>query len=202
MALEDQSRLYQALDEIQKYQWAVFTSPTGAEIFFEEMKKHHTDIRRLFGLKLAAIGQGTRKVLEDRGLLVDLMPEDMTGIPLGEVLAAQLQGGEHILLPRAQKGNENLVKLMEKAGGIVDDIPTYETVYESSRIIDIQKEIEKNQIDCVVFTSASTVKGFVESVGSTDYAGLTAAASGKQTKRQQMLLAWKLIWLKRPPLRN
>lgn len=182
VALEDQSRLYQALDEIRKYQWAVFTSPTGAEIFFEELKKHHTDIRSLFGLKLAAIGQGTRKVLEDRGLLVDLMPEVYDGDSLGEVLAAQLQGGEHILLPRAQKGNENLVKLMEKAGGIVDDIPTYETVYESSRIIDIQKEIEKNQIDCVVFTSASTVKGFAESVGSADYAGLTAACIGKQTK--------------------
>ena len=32
-ALEDQRALYQALDHVSDYQWAVFTSPTGAEIF-------------------------------------------------------------------------------------------------------------------------------------------------------------------------
>ena len=37
VALEDQSALYQALDEISEYQWLVFTSPTGTESFFEEM---------------------------------------------------------------------------------------------------------------------------------------------------------------------
>ena len=33
-ALEDQTALYQALNHISDYQWAVFTSPTGAEIFW------------------------------------------------------------------------------------------------------------------------------------------------------------------------
>ena len=32
-ALEDQTALYQALNHVSDYQWAVFTSPTGAEIF-------------------------------------------------------------------------------------------------------------------------------------------------------------------------
>ena len=92
--LEDQKRLYQALDEIRKYQWAVFTSPTGAEIFFEELKKHRTDIRSLFGLKIAAIGEGTRKILEDKGFLVDLIPEIYDGDCLGKALAEQLKEGE------------------------------------------------------------------------------------------------------------
>lgn len=181
-ALKDQGRLYEALDHIREYQWAVFTSPTGVEIFFEELKKHRTDIRSLFGLKLAAIGTGTRKVLEEKGFLVDLMPEVYDGDSLGETLARELKGGERILLPRAQKGNENLVRLLEGAGGIVDDIPTYETLYENNSLIDIRKEITDKNIDCVVFTSASTVKGFVESVGSTDYSGLRAACIGRQTK--------------------
>lgn len=181
-ALEDQKKLYQALDEIRKYQWAVFTSPTGAGIFFEELKKHRTDIRSLFGLKIAAIGEGTRKILEDKGFLVDLIPEIYDGDCLGKALAEQLKEGERVLLPRALKGNENLVRQMEEVGGIVDDIPTYETVYETSRLIDIKKEIEEHHIDCVVFTSASTVKGFAESVEGADCKGLTAACIGKQTK--------------------
>ena len=64
----------------------------------------------------------------------------------------------------------------------MDDIGIYETVYESGRLIDPRKELESGNIDCVVFTSASTVKGFVESTKGADYSGLVAACIGKQTK--------------------
>ena len=182
VALEDQSELYQALDKIKEYQWIVFTSPTGAEIFFDELKKAHKDIRSLAGAQIAAIGQGTAKVLEDRGILVDLIPEVYDGDSLGETLAEKLQGGEKILLPRARKGNQNLSKILKEHRAQVNDIPTYDTVYESSRLIQIDKETENRSIDCVVFTSASTVKGFVESTSLTDYSHVAAACIGKQTK--------------------
>lgn len=182
VALEDQSELYQALDKIKEYQWIVFTSPTGAEIFFDELKKAHKDIRSLAGAQIAAIGQGTAKVLEDRGILVNLIPEVYDGDSLGEALAEKLQGGEKILLPRARKGNQNLSKILKEHGAQVNDITTYDTVYESSRLIQIDKEIENRSIDCVVFTSASTVKGFVESTSLTDYSHVTAACIGKQTE--------------------
>ena len=180
--LEDQHELINAFEKITSYHWIVFTSPTGAELFFEELKKAHRDIRSLLGVQIAAIGQGTAKVLEDRGILVDLIPEVYDGDSLGEVLAAKLQGDEKILLPRARKGNQNLVKILKEQGAEVDDIPTYDTVYESSRLIQIDKEIENGSIDCVVFTSASTVKGFVESTKLSDYSHVTAACIGKQTK--------------------
>lgn len=180
--LQDQSCLTEALNRMDTYQWAVFTSPTGVEIFFDEMKKQKKDIRSLFGVKLAAIGQGTRKALEERGLFVDLVPEIYDGDSLAEALAEEIQGGEHILIPRASRGNENLVRILKEHGAAVDDVPTYETVYESSQTVDLKKELESGSIHCVVFTSASTVKGFVESTGRADYSGLTAACIGKQTK--------------------
>lgn len=180
--LEDQSTLVHAFEEISSYQWIVFTSPTGVEIFFDELKKAHKDIRSLAGARIAAIGQGTAKVLEDRGILVDLIPEVYDGESLGEALAVKLQGGEKILLPRARKGNQKLVKILKEQGGQVSDIPTYDTVYEKSSLIHIDREIESDSIDCVVFTSASTVKGFVESTGLLDYSKVTAACIGKQTK--------------------
>lgn len=61
------------------------------------------DIRSLAGIRIAAIGEGTRKILEDRGLLTDLMPEIYDGDCLGETLAKELKGGERILIPRAKK---------------------------------------------------------------------------------------------------
>ena len=75
---------------------------------FDELKKAHKDIRSLAGAQIAAIGQGTAKVLEDRGILVDLIPEVYDGESLGEALAVKLQGGEKILLPRARKAIRSL----------------------------------------------------------------------------------------------
>ena len=43
----------------------------------------------------------------------------------------------------------------------MDDVPTYETGYVSSPLINEKKEFEEGTIDLAVFTSASTVKGFV-----------------------------------------
>lgn len=181
--MEDKTEIRKALDRLDAYQWLVFTSPTGVEIFFRELKDAEKDIRSLGTVKIAAIGEGTRKKLWEHGLLVDLMPEVYDGDSLGTALAGEIAGTEHILIPRAEKGNENLVRILQETGVQVDDIPTYHTVYETSLLIDEKKELESGNIDCVVFTSASTVKGFVESTGCADYSGVRAACIGKQTRQ-------------------
>lgn len=180
--MEDMSRLYQALQNLEQYAWLVFTSPTGAEVFFEELLRCRKDVRSLGNLKLAAIGEGTAKKLAERGLFADLLPKTYDGDSLGAALAAQIQPGEKVLIPRAEKGNENLTRLLTEAGAQVDDVPTYRTVYETSRWMDEKKEFENNRIDCVVFTSASTVRGFVEGTQGIDYTKVRAACIGKQTK--------------------
>lgn len=180
--LKDQGPLHAAMEKMETYQWMVFTSPTGVEVFFDELKKQKKDIRSLCGVRVAAIGQGTASALEQRGLLADLVPSVYDGDTLARELAEKLGGGERILIPRALKGNENIVPILEEKGASVDDIGIYETVYESGRLIDPRKELESGNIDCVVFTSASTVKGFVESTKGPDYSGLVAACIGKQTK--------------------
>ena len=182
--VQDESPLHEALSGMDQYQWLVFTSPTGVEIFFQELRACHKDIRSLGSVKVAAIGQGTAKALEERGILTDLIPEVYDGDSLGEALAAELQGGEKILLPRAEKGNQNLADILRKKGAEVNDIATYETLYEISPLIHVGEEIRKRAIDCVVFTSASTVKGFVNSTELSDYSSVTAACIGKQTKAE------------------
>ena len=65
---------------------------------------------------------------------------------------------------------------------MVEDVPTYQTLYEKSQLIDEKKEFETGQISCAVFTSASTVKGFVEGTKGLDYSKVKAACIGRQTK--------------------
>ena len=141
--VEDNSRLYETFEKIRTYQWIIFTSPAGVEIFFDEMDKKEMDVRSIGQAKIAVIGEG---------------------------------------IPRAEAGNKKLTSLLEETGAKVDDIATYTTRYEKSRLIDEKKEFETGSVDCVVFTSASTVKGFVEGTPGLDYTKVKAACIGKQTK--------------------
>ena len=181
-AMEDQSCLHEALEHISDYSWLVFTSPTGADIFFAELKNAGKDIRSLGNVKIAVIGQGTAAKLQERSIWPDFVPSVYDGDTLGEELSRMVGDEERILIPRAEAGNKNLTALLEKTGAKVDDIATYHTLYEKSVLIDEKKEFEAGEIDCVVFTSASTVKGFVEGTEGLDYTKIRAACIGKQTK--------------------
>ena len=180
--VEDNGRLYEAFEKLDTYQWIIFTSPAGVEIFFDEMDRKEMDVRSLGQAKIAVIGEGTKKKLKDHHLLADFVPDVYDGDTLGAELAKQLQGNEKILIPRAEAGNKKLTELLEQTGAKVDDIATYTTCYEKSRLIDEKKELETGSVDCVVFTSASTVKGFVEGTKGLDYTKVKAACIGKQTK--------------------
>ena len=180
--VEDNSRLYEAFEKLDIYQWIIFTSPAGVEIFFDEMDRKEMDVRSLGQAKIAVIGEGTKKKLKEHHLLADFVPSVYDGDTLGAELAKELQGNEKILIPRAEAGNKKLTELLEQTGAKVDDIATYTTCYEKSRLIDEKKELETGSVDCVVFTSASTVKGFVEDTKGLDYTKVKAACIGKQTK--------------------
>ena len=168
--------------KLDTYQWIIFTSPAGVEIFFDEMDRKEMDVRSLGQAKIAVIGEGTKKKLKEHHLLADFVPDVYDGDTLGAELAKELQGNEKILIPRAEAGNKKLTELLEQTGAQVDDIATYTTRYEKSRLIDEKKELETGSVDCVVFTSASTVKGFVEGTKGLDYTKVKAACIGKQTK--------------------
>ena len=196
--LENQEELHHALEKLESYQWVAFTSPTGVKVFFEELKKFGADVRRLANVKIAAIGTGTAKALEERGFFVDLMPEVFDGAALGRALCEACEGHEHILIPRAKIGNHEIMEELEKKSGLlVSDIPTYDTIYESQEMIDQKKEFEEGNIDCAVFTSASTVKGFVEATPGLDYGKVRAACIGKQTKAAADAYGMKTYMAKR-----
>ena len=138
-------------------------------------------------LKLSYIGDSERdeadfvRELEKRGILADFVPSVYDGDTLGRELGAQLAGGERILLPRAAVGNQTLVEELEKAGAQVDDIATYDTVDAPAGVLDEKALFEEGKIDCAVFTSASTVRGFAAQTEGLDYSTVAAACIGKQT---------------------
>ena len=163
--LEDQSLLKEALKELDSYQWIAFTSPIGVKVFFDEMKQNSVDVRKLGQVKIASIGKGTRKALEERGLFVDLMPAVFDGDSLGKVLCEVCEEQKNFDSESKNWWKRDFSTVSKRSRGlIVNDVPTYDTFYEEQEIIDIKNLFENGEIQTAVFTSASTVRGFVNAV--------------------------------------
>ena len=182
-AREDQSALKEAMEKIGAYSWLVFTSPTGVRVFFDVMKAEGRDVRCLGDIRIAAIGMGTRKALMERNLIPDFLPSVYDGDTLGKELAELVGGEDRILIPRAAVGNQELVSRLEAAGAEVADIPTYDTLDAEQDLVDEAELFRKGKIDCAVFTSASTVRGFVNRNPDLDYSLVRAACIGRQTRQ-------------------
>lgn len=173
--IKENQPLYEALDRIKEYRWIVFTSAAGTEVFYQTMMERRMDIRALSGIKFAVIGTATRKAVEKRGILVDLMPEVYSGAALGQALAEAAGQEERILIPRSAIGTEDVIRPLQEAGIPFDDIPVYDTKEAAS------DSCWDESIDFAAFTSASTVRGFVKQNPSLDYSKVRAVCIGEQT---------------------
>lgn len=189
--IEDNTRFEQALKEQMEDRnesWMVFTSSIGVRIFFEKLSKSGLDVRDILRgrVRIGAIGRATAKKLREYGWRADLIPEEYCAEALGKALAKEAEAGSSVRIFRAEKGSEELLPPLHKKGLYVEDIPLYDTVHriygeERSRI---KKAMQEGQINAVTFTSASTVKGFVEAMGDMDYTVCQAVCIGRQTARE------------------
>ena len=131
-------------------------------------------------VRLAAIGPGTARALAGHGLRADLVPEVYDAAHLGEALAARARG--RVLLLRARDGSPALTQALERAKLEYNDVAIYETCCRNPRSQALREAVEEGRVDLVTFTSASTVKGFLATVGAgADLSRITGVCIGEQT---------------------
>jgi len=166
-------------NDIASYNWIVFTSPYGAEIFFDTLRLRDLDIRCLHNAGFAAVGEKTAAVISARNIRVDFVPQTYNAQCLAETLPQTR--GQSVLVFRAEEGSPEVVKALSANGFTVTDIAAYKTIRETSCPQAIREKIEQGAIDFVTFTSASGVDGFTLSLCDTDISGLSAICIGKET---------------------
>lgn len=183
--VKDQTRIRSCIERLETYQWLGFTSPSGVRIFFELLRSYGKDLRSLGSVKIAAIGKGTTREMKKLGLYPDLVPAVFDGEHLGAAMAETCEKDARILLPRAAIGTPDILReLSVRTDLVVDDLAIYDTEYEQQELIDVAGEFEKGAIDYAVFTSASTVRGFVKALPGMDYGMVKAVCIGKQTQAE------------------
>ena len=179
VAREENPELEEAIGNLSRYRCLVFTSPAGPEIFFRRLRAAGRDARALSGLTLAAIGPKTAKALEKHGVTADLMPETYDSDHLAKTLEA-VEGP--VLLCRASRGSTALPEMLERKGIPFADVPIYDTVYTAPDPQKVDALLGEKLL--VTFTSASTVRGFVESLPGRDLKNVIGCCIGKQTEAE------------------
>ncbi len=165
-----------AIGRIGQYRWLVFTSSVGPKLFFERLFALGKDVRALSSVRLAAIGPKTAEALKPYGLRADLVPETYDSDHLAQAMEA-VEGP--VLLCRAAEGSHALPEIFSKKGIPFLDVPCYDTVYEASDPAPVRALLSKPVL--VTFTSASTVRGFAESLPGADFSRVLGCCIGEKT---------------------
>jgi uroporphyrinogen III methyltransferase/synthase len=149
-------------DEIAGYHLICLTSPNAVALLFEALGTRGRDARALAGARVAAIGPGTARELEGRGIRADVVPERSVAESLLAQLADADVAGKRVLLPRAADAREVLPDGLRERGAEVDVVALYDTVGEplEDAVADALADA-----DYVTFTSSSTVTRFLDAAG-------------------------------------
>ena len=76
-----------ALAELGQYDWLVFSSANGVSSLLDRLRQTQGDLRKLAGVKLAAIGPSTAEELARYHLRADLVPDQYRAEALAAALA-------------------------------------------------------------------------------------------------------------------
>ena len=167
-----------AMERLCDYEWLALTSHAGVEALWQWLEGHGKDARALGAVKLAAIGPGTARALSAHGLKADYVPEVYDAAHLGEGLPATGK----VLALRAEEGSPALTEGLARRNIACDDVASYRTVHENPRSQELRAAVEETDGLMVTFTSASTVKGFVSSVGEdVNFSRMVGMCIGQQT---------------------
>ncbi len=162
---EDYGDLDQAITNIEKYQWIVFTSANGVRSFFERFCKLRNDIRDLKGIQICTIGPATRARVEEYNIRVDMVPQEYVSDAVVEAFRDMDIAAANILLPRAEIAGDTIPNGLSGLGAQVDVATAYRTVSSGEDGEVIKELMDSGKIDVITFTSPSTVINFIDIIG-------------------------------------
>lgn len=182
--IEDNSFIIKCLNEIENYNWIVFTSPKGVKIFFEKLRRNKIDIRKLNNIKIACIGEATNQEIENIGMFSHLVSQKYNSEDFSKLLLKEINLNDKVLIARSKIGNENIINYLKQKNIYYDDVSIYDTVFKNSNDFIHFNDFKSENVDFVIFTSKSTVKGFVNAVKLDSYEFINALCIGEQTKNK------------------
>lgn len=148
--------------DFSAFDWIVVTSAAGVASLPESPS----------GPRWAAVGHATARALRARGIEVNLVPSEASGIAIAAALPEA--DGRRVLLVRGSLADADLPDALRGRGALVEEVTAYETVEGPvSSAEPLRATTAGAEIAAVVFASGSAVRGYVKLGGSTDLPAIT-----------------------------
>jgi uroporphyrinogen III methyltransferase/synthase len=167
-APESYAPLDEAIENLYGYDWVIFTSVNGVDYFLKRLTELGRDTSEMDELRVCSIGEATAVRLRDAQIHVDVVPEQFKAEGVFDALINYLGGvgalyALNVLIPRAAVARDYLPLTLEGAGARVDTVAVYRTVRpETSERGRIEALLAGGAVDCITFTSASTINNFAQ----------------------------------------
>ena len=149
--IDDPQSVTPIIDRLDSYDMAIFISANAVKYAIQSIKT-----KRDFPecMALAAIGNATRKALEDEGLKADIYPtRQFDSEALLDLPKMQRVKGKKILIFRGGGGRELLKKTLVERGAHVDYAELYQRTIPAQKSNMLDQYWKKNAIDIVTVTS-------------------------------------------------
>ena len=147
--------------------YTLFLSSKAVKLLFDTAKS----IEKFDELQLAvansivmSVGPKTTLSLESYGIKVNHEPENHSSVGVGEEFSQINAVGKKVIIPRSAAANSFLKELLNKIGIDVVEIFLYDVCAFSdlTQWNGFRELFSQRKVDGVIFTSASSVRGFFE----------------------------------------
>lgn len=162
---EDRLEFAQMVTHAHEYDWLIFTSPNGVERFFDAFFATYPDARSLGNPRIAAIGPGTVKKINEYRFTCDLLPEEGNYVAEGLIDAFKKESSVEnltMLWVKAAESRDVIHQQLTAMGAIVDQCIAYRTVPETEDPTGAKAKLAAEGADMITFTSGSTVEHFFD----------------------------------------
>jgi len=154
-----------ALGNFSGYAWVILTSGNAVRALFRRLDAIGLDARAFGGCRVCAVGPRTAEAIRSFGIRADLTAADYRGEGVVAEFSNQDINGMKILYPRGDLAREAIPTELEKMGARVDRPVIYRTLLPDRLNPEAVFALEKRSVDCITFTSSSTVKNLAQMMG-------------------------------------
>lgn len=147
------------LNNLQQYEWILFTSANGVHCFFD-IWKENLGTGNLKDQKIAAVGTKTNEVLREYGYQATFIPSTYNAETMAKEFLSKYHTTQPILLIRGNLASHILPESFTEAGLDYDCLTVYETSIHHENKKVLNTSLHYSHLDYITFTSPSTVDAF------------------------------------------
>ena len=154
-----------AIRELHDYDWLVLTSANAVRFFFQRLESLGLDARALAKCRICAVGSRTADEVRTFGIKPDLVPADYQAEGVVEEFSRLDMINSRVLYPRADKARDVIPRELKRLGAHVDSPIVYRNIFPERLPPETLFALEKRSVDCITFTSSSTVQNLAAMLG-------------------------------------